>query len=156
MSYGNYGTVVIDPPWDQGGGLPYSSMPLEDIAALDLNQWAAEQAHCYLWITQRYLEHGAELLRGWGFDSKPTTLVWAKPSSSYGGGAFACSTEFILFGWRGDRQNAKGTKVMRTWWDWKRPRKQEILDGGGDGRGPLGEACGALHARREREPRTSG
>jgi hypothetical protein len=60
-----YSTIVIDPPWDWGdegdvsqfgrGDPTYATMPLEEIAALPLASLAEENAHLYLWITNRSL-----------------------------------------------------------------------------------------------------
>jgi hypothetical protein len=60
-----YSTIVIDPPWDWGdegdvsqfgrGDPTYATMPFEEIAALPLASLAEENAHLYLWITNRSL-----------------------------------------------------------------------------------------------------
>lgn len=129
-----YRTIVADPPWPYGQRgayswrqsrpsgearpLPYETMTLAEIAALPVGELADEQAHLYIWTTQRFLWDAAALLPGWGFEAKHL-LVWAKTPTGWGiGGAFAPSTEFVLFGYRG--QLGAKSRVMRDWWNWPR------------------------------------
>ena len=104
-----YRTIVADPPWPfiwNGGGatrrngrgeihfnskfkraLPYSTMTVDALAALDVGAHAAPDAHLYLWIPDRLLIEGvgATIARAWGF--KPgRLLIWAK--TGYGLGRF--------------------------------------------------------------------
>lgn len=111
---GKYRTIVADPPWPfewNGGGayrvngrgerhlnhkfkkgLEYKTMSIEDIAGLEpdgvpVSDWAAEDAHLYIWIPDCHLieGHGATIVRAWGFD--PGRLViWHK--TGYGLGTF--------------------------------------------------------------------
>lgn len=134
---GDYRTLVVDPPWPQKGGgpltgregfldanggslpMPYRTMSLERIAALPINDWAAPDAHLYLWTTNRFLPSAFEVLTAWGF-TYSTTLVWAKRPIGAGlGGAWGIATEYVLFGRRG-RLPAL-SKIGRNWFDWKRP-----------------------------------
>lgn len=132
-----YATVVIDPPWDMGrmrGGawgsdefagpvkreLPYPPMKLDAIAALPVDALAAAAAHLYVWTVDRYIEATYTLARGWGFTPN-TLLTWAKTPMGLGpGGAFAQTSEHILFATRGPVAPA-GRRVT-TWWNWPRPR----------------------------------
>lgn len=110
-----YATIVADPPWpyDDGwpafgptshGGdcvdhrpLPYSSMPVDEIAALPVIDLAAPDAHLYLWTTNRYLWDARDVALGWGF-TPSRVLVWCKPPMGIGvGGTFASTTEFVVF-----------------------------------------------------------
>jgi N6-adenosine-specific RNA methylase IME4 len=135
-----YGTVVVDPPWPQKGGprvqgvgerfrplgpvgpsrpLPYSTMTVPEITALPVGELVGDQAHLYLWATNRSLPAAFGVLAGWGF-TYSTTLVWAKEPIGGGlGGAWGIATEYILFGYRG-RVAARGW-VGRNWFTWKRP-----------------------------------
>lgn len=108
-----YATVVADPPWDHSDGwppfgnragdqrprraLPYSHMTVEEIAALPVAELAAPGAHLYLWTTARFLWAAKPVVEAWGWRvAQP--LVWCKePSGSGPGGAFANTTEFVLF-----------------------------------------------------------
>jgi len=104
-----YQTIVIDPPWDWGdeGDVnqfgrarpPYPTMSFEEIAALGVSDLAAENAHLYLWITNRSLPKGFGLLQKWGF-RYITVLTWVKPSFGMGN-YFRGTTEHVLFGVRG-------------------------------------------------------
>lgn len=114
-----YRTIVADPPWsyDEGwapfgptsrGGdrpgrraLPYSSMTVEQIGALGVDQLAADDAHLYLWTTNRYLRDAFDVVGWWGFVPS-TVLVWCKPPMGIGpGGAYSITTEFVLYARRG-------------------------------------------------------
>jgi N6-adenosine-specific RNA methylase IME4 len=130
-----YRTIVADPPWfyDQRGGfswregtpsgeaepfLDYSTMRSEEIAALPIRDLAAEDAHLFLWTTQRYLITGHEVLDRWGF-RYVKQLVWCKPPTGFSlGGVFGNSCEFVLYGRRGKPETYG--KVSRDWWEWSR------------------------------------
>jgi N6-adenosine-specific RNA methylase IME4 len=114
---------TIDGTWwgrHRGGtvDIPYSTMSLEDIAALPVQGIAADDAHLYLWTTNRFLEDAYAVARSWGF--RPAqVLVWCKPPMGVGfGGAFTTTTEFVIFARRG---SLKATRRHDTsWWNWKR------------------------------------
>lgn len=97
-----YSTIVADPPWhyDLLGKEPppYSTMSLEQIAALPVADLSSPGAHLYLWTTNRYLEASYGVVRAWGFEPV-TCLVWCKPphGTGLGGTRFAVTTEFVLF-----------------------------------------------------------
>lgn len=102
-------TLVLDPPWDWGdegdvsqfgrGDPTYATMPIAEIAALPVGKWATPDAHLYLWITNRSLPKGFDLLKGWGF-RYVTMLTWCKPSFGMGN-YYRGQTEHVLFGVRG-------------------------------------------------------
>jgi N6-adenosine-specific RNA methylase IME4/ParB-like chromosome segregation protein Spo0J len=105
-----YRTIVLDPPWDfddEGDGDPlgcsrptYATMPIADIASQPIADLADPAGcHLYLWITNRSLPKGFELLNGWGF-RYVTALTWCKPSPGVGT-YYRGSTEHVLFGVRG-------------------------------------------------------
>jgi N6-adenosine-specific RNA methylase IME4 len=101
-----YSTIVADPPWHydarviewgRAEPMPYSTMTLDEIAALPVTDLSRPGAHLYLWTTNRYLDDAFDVARAWGFDPV-TTLVWCKEPHGQGpGGRFAITTEFILF-----------------------------------------------------------
>jgi N6-adenosine-specific RNA methylase IME4 len=102
-------TIVIDPPWDWGdeGDVDqfgrarptYETMPLADIAKVPIRKIASPDAHLYLWITNRSLPKGFQLLERWRF-RYVTCLTWIKPSIGMGN-YFRGQTEHVLFGVRG-------------------------------------------------------
>lgn len=140
-----YRTIVADPPWQQNAGsgyagrvydraagqmvtmftngkskpLPYRTMSVEEISGLPVADFAADEAHLYLWLTNRYIEDGYGIVRAWGF--RPVTLLtWCKAPMGMGlGGAFVQTTEHILFARRG--RDIAEARAKSTWWNWKRP-----------------------------------
>jgi N6-adenosine-specific RNA methylase IME4 len=105
-----YSAIVIDPPWDWGDegdadqlgrARPvYGTMSVEEIAEeLLVGELAFEDAHLYLWITNRSLPKGFWLFEQWGF-RYITLLTWVKPSFGMGN-YFRGSTEHVMFGVRG-------------------------------------------------------
>lgn len=138
-----YRTIVADPPWDHSDGtgvrfgrgdhrhanwvdgedkaktaLPYGHMALQDIAALPVSTWAEDDAHLYLWTTQRYLRASFDIADAWGFRVS-ATLVWCKnPAGFQMGGPWGSSVEFVHFCRRGKLQ-AIGS-VDRQWFNWPR------------------------------------
>ncbi len=102
-----YRTIVADPPWPQnynGGGtrsggtwsnrryykagrtgLGYPTMTVDAVCELAVSDLAADDAHLYLWIPDRFLiaGDGARVCAAWGF--KPgRTLIWRKPNFGLG------------------------------------------------------------------------
>lgn len=145
-----YRTIVADPPWDQKGGpafagrqydarakgvvvtrrgggpskdLPYQSMSVDEIARLDVAGMAADDAHLYLWVTNRYVVDAYAIAAAWGF--KPSALLtWCKSPGGLGmGGAFVQTTEHILFSRRG--KDIRTSRERSTWWQWKRPYRAD-------------------------------
>lgn len=137
---GRYRTIVADPPWpmkdtgpqthagtgcwrpaDAGKStrIPYRTMTLEEIAALPVADLAADDAHLYLWATNRFIEAAYATVRAWGF--RPSTLLtWCKPPMGLGfGGAYANTTEFVLFAKRG--RLAPRNRWHSTWLEASRP-----------------------------------
>jgi N6-adenosine-specific RNA methylase IME4 len=113
-----YRTVVADPPWPIGdfpawyredrrsererelgfNPTPYPTMTLDEIKALPVGAMAAPGAHLYLWTTPGFLWSAREVAERWGFRVSKV-LTWCKAPMGAGmGGAFANTTEFILFG----------------------------------------------------------
>lgn len=107
-----YKTIMADPPWDIGqknGGKNkrrglgaerhYSLMTLDEIKAMPISELVAEDAHCWLWVTNATLCHGYEVLEAWGFTPR-SALTWCKPRLGLGN-YLRNSTEHLLLGTRG-------------------------------------------------------
>lgn len=122
-----FATIVIDPPWDWGdegdadqlgrSRPTYSTMSIDEIRKLPVADLADDDCHLYLWITNRSLPKGFDLLDAWGF-RYITCLTWAKPSIGMGN-YFRGSSEQILFGVRGSQPLKR--KDIGTWF--AAPRK---------------------------------
>jgi N6-adenosine-specific RNA methylase IME4 len=131
---GAYRTIVADPPWATTTGpswglrdksnpsswrshrLSYEVMTVQEIAAL--RPPAANDAHLYLWTINAYVDQSYDVAREWGF-TPSTLLTWCKPPKGVGlGGAFALSSEFVLFARRGSL--AALTRIDRNWFTWPR------------------------------------
>jgi len=106
-----FATILIDPPWDwgdegdvnqMGRAKPdYSTMTLNELLDLPVGELADVDCHIYLWITNRSLPKGFDLLERWGF-RYVTCLTWAKPHFGMGN-YFRGQTEHILFGVKGSQ-----------------------------------------------------
>ena len=126
---GRYQTIVVDPPWDWGdeGDInqlgrakpEYSTMSFDELKDFPVAEKAAENCHIYLWITNRSLPKGFELLNEWGF-RYITTITWCKPSFGMGN-YFRGSTEHILFGVKGSLELLR--KNAGTWFEAPRGSK---------------------------------
>jgi N6-adenosine-specific RNA methylase IME4 len=129
---GIFRCIVADPPWQLDTGpdawgtkgesghdnLAYEQMSVERIKQMPVVDHAADDAHLYLWTTNKYVEQSYDIARSWGF--KPSVLlVWAKEPHGVGlGDAFRLTTEFILYARRGHLKEAQ--ICDRTWFNWPR------------------------------------
>ena len=103
---GEYRTIVSDPPWRYENGATrnsamrqYATMDIPEIKALPVAEWAASEAHLYMWTTTNFLPRAFGVLEAWGF-VYVTNLVWAKPQMGMGN-YFRVGHEHVLFGRRG-------------------------------------------------------
>ena len=135
-----YRTIVADPPWKYGvwgvGSeksafskkhneneipIPYETMTVEEIKALNVADFADENCELYLWTTQKYLPDAFEVLKAWGF-KYCQTLTWCKtPMGTGQGGVYCPTTEFLLLGRKGKMPKVK--RIDTTWWNVKRTNK---------------------------------
>jgi N6-adenosine-specific RNA methylase IME4 len=110
LSGGPYSCIVADPPWPvrmtgkmagrHAGAreLPYETMTIDEIEALDVGSHAADGAHCWLWTTNGFWRPAFDVMQAWGFKYM-TTITWVKPSGY--GPWFASTTQHVLFGYKG-------------------------------------------------------
>lgn len=106
-----FATIVIDPPWDWGdegdkdqlgrARPDYATMSMAQLLELPVRDVADEDCHIYLWITNRSLPKGFQLLDEWGF-RYITALTWVKPHFGMGN-YFRGQTEHVLFGVKGSQ-----------------------------------------------------
>ncbi len=121
-----YACIVADPPWhydervtgfDETRPMPYSTMSVEEIAALPVVDLADVGAHLYLWTTNQYLWSARDIALGWGFEPSQV-LVWCKPTDrvSPGGGMFFGTTEYVVYARRtikAKRQVERAGRLIR-------------------------------------------
>jgi N6-adenosine-specific RNA methylase IME4 len=89
---GPYRVIVADPPWpyevrqedpSHRGVLPYTSMSIEQICAIDLPSIAHDDCVLWLWTTNAHMFHAGTVLDAWGFENK-TILTWFKDKMGMG------------------------------------------------------------------------
>lgn len=139
-------TITADPPWpydcdgpraapshrpnswDKVGGsvssnARYGSMSMDDLLAL--RPPVEDNAHCYIWTTNSFMQEAHTLMKSWGFETK-TILTWIKMKpdgenvSMKSGYYFRGATEHVLFGVRGSLK-LQSEDCMPTAFLW--PRK---------------------------------
>lgn len=100
-----YRCILADPPWqhqqvgNKGASKQYPLMTLDRIKAMPIAELAADDSHCWLWVTNSSLRDGYDVLEAWGFTPR-SILTWNKPGLGLGH-YLRNSTEHVLFGTRG-------------------------------------------------------
>ncbi len=128
---GKYRIIVIDPPWpgpgDLRGGAPYPTMTLDQIRALPVAALAAEDAHLYLWITNRHVIDGSAkaLIEAWGFRYE-NLITWCKPGLGVDPHYFRTNTEHAIFAVKGSLPIIP--RNMGTWFNAPRGSHSEKPD----------------------------
>lgn len=134
-----FSTVLADPPWqfqnNTGKVAPehrrltrYSTLTLEDIRRLPVQQAAADVAHLYLWVPNALLPEGLSVMQAWGFQYK-SNIIWHKVRKDGGsdgrgvGFYFRNVTEMVLFGVLG--KNARTLDPGRRQVNYISSRKRE-------------------------------
>jgi N6-adenosine-specific RNA methylase IME4 len=89
---GPYRVIVADPPWhyekrcadpSQRGAIPYPSMSIEAICAMDVKAFAQDDCVLWLWTTNAHTREAFSVLDAWGFQQK-TILTWVKDKMGAG------------------------------------------------------------------------
>lgn len=142
-----FSTIVADPPWaypGAGGHLKssakhrpnssaqnigatsegrYGAMSIDALRAMDVASIAEENAHLYLWTTNKFAAEAYGLCEDWGF--RPVTLLtWGKikpdgtPSMKIGH-YYRGATEHVVFGVRGSLGLSR-TRAFPTLMLWPR------------------------------------
>ena len=107
---GKYQTIVIDPPWPiqkiirddrpNQDVFDYPTMSIAEITNFDINQFADDNCHIYLWSTHKFLPIAFLILDSWGFRYQ-CLMVWHKPGGFQPFGMPQFNCEFILLGKKG-------------------------------------------------------
>lgn len=100
----------------------YPTMTLEDILALPVSEWVADDAHLWLWGVNRLMEDAYRVVRAWGF-TPMSVLTWCKPGPGMGY-YLRTNTEHCIFATRG-RPMVPETKAPSSWFQWPRRRHSE-------------------------------
>lgn len=97
---GPFSTIVADPPWDysrklsaggtsgfspvhpsrggnRGAANHYSTLTIDELKDLPVEEVVADQAHLYLWTTSAFVVEAHELAEAWGFSPK-VVVPWIK------------------------------------------------------------------------------
>ena len=107
-----YRTLLMDPPWNETGGgkikrgadrhypliKPKDMLPTI-IAGINEKGRIADDAHCYMWVTNNFLKDGLQLMEDLGF-RYITNIVWVKDRFGLGQ-YFRGQHELMLFGVKG-------------------------------------------------------
>ena len=88
----HYKVIYADPPWTfatysrKGKGRSaeahYDCMSLEEIKALPVAEWAADDCVLLMWATDPLLDKAFDIIRAWGFTYKTVGFYWAKLNKS--------------------------------------------------------------------------
>lgn len=99
-------TILADPPWDvqqrgdRGAASHYQLMSVDAIKSMPVSDLAAEDAHCWLWVTNATLRTGYDVMEAWGFSPR-SPLTWIKPRIGLGQ-YLRNATEHLILGTRGN------------------------------------------------------
>lgn len=81
-----YKIIYADPAWSyddaclhRGGALRhYSTMDIEEIKDLPINEIADNDCILFMWATFPKLQEGLDTIKSWGFEYKTCAFVWVK------------------------------------------------------------------------------
>jgi site-specific DNA-methyltransferase (adenine-specific) len=113
-----YRTIVADPPWQYDEGfpqgpahgaqrstvpLPYPSMTVAEIAALDVQALAESSSRLFVWTTNKYLRETFHIIEEWGF-AYTQIVTWRKTGcpSPFVTSVAPSHSEFLLAAKRGN------------------------------------------------------
>lgn len=90
---GVYDVIVVDPPWAMKG-VPYSTMSLDEIRALEIP--CCNDSHVFVWANQKFLPDAFDIIKAWGLEYV-CTFVWHKPCGPQPVGLPQYNCEFVLY-----------------------------------------------------------
>jgi N6-adenosine-specific RNA methylase IME4 len=101
-----FDVFYADPPWQyENSGFEmsaenhYPTMSINELCNMSIGAIAADNAVCFMWVTNPILEDGMRLLREWGFEYK-TNFVWTKKKHTAGFYVFG-QHEILMIGTKG-------------------------------------------------------
>ena len=90
-----YSIIYADPPWSYNDKkcngaceFHYSTMRIEDICALPVENIAADDCVLFMWATYPMLKEALQLIEAWGFTYKTIGFQWIKQNKSGNGWFF--------------------------------------------------------------------
>lgn len=105
-----YKTIVVDPPWpsrgypgkDREGNVirtrhAYNLMSLDEIADMEIQSIATDDAFVFLWTINRFLRDAFDVLDAWELRYM-FTMVWHKPHGPKPVGYPIYNAEFVVVG----------------------------------------------------------
>lgn len=103
-----YAVILADPPWSyansgftSSAAEHYPTMPVDEIAALLVEEHATTNAALFLWATNPLLPDALLVMQAWGFEYK-TNFVWVKEGAPNPTGFYVAGChELLLIGIRG-------------------------------------------------------
>ena len=89
----HFGALLADPPWrfETWGSQEnaatdverhYSTMSIDEIAALPIGNLAAESCVLFIWICWPTMDRALEVIQAWGFTYKTCAFAWIKADMS--------------------------------------------------------------------------
>lgn len=157
-------TIVVDPPWPikliKGRPCPYPTLPLTELAALDIPGVCEPEGYVFLWGVDQFLREAFDVMDAWRLVHRQT-WVWAKPPTNGPGGFCASTVEYVFVAQRiGPRSNgrkrwrrADAPRPDTSWFAWPRgahSQKPEEMQDLVEALGPVGQPRLELFARRSR------
>ena len=89
MEQKKYSIIYADPPWryqmKKGQGVAenhYSTMGIEEICGLPVQEICAKDCVLFLWVTFPQLPEAFKVIKAWGFCYKTVAFVWIKQNRS--------------------------------------------------------------------------
>lgn len=131
---GKYDVIVIDPPWpmeqtpslenrpqQSNVGMDYPTLTEDELEAMELP--LSDNAHVWVWSTQRFLPMCLRLVSKWGLKYS-CLFVWHKSKGMQLPGRPYYNCEFAVYCYKGHPKFAT-TKNFKTCYEWKRGKHSE-------------------------------
>jgi len=91
-----YNVIYADPPWHYGSKAAvnnakgskikalsehYNTMSLAELKTMPIKNITADDAACFMWVTDSHIDEAIEILKAWGFKYKTIAFNWIKTTS---------------------------------------------------------------------------
>ncbi|GAJ10414.1 unnamed protein product, partial [marine sediment metagenome] len=105
---GKFNVLYADPPWQysntgfrESAEHQYSTMPVEEICALPIQELITDKAVLFLWVTNAFINEGLQVCEAWNFSYK-TNFVWIKNRGQWMGWFSRGKHELLFIATRGE------------------------------------------------------